>query len=68
MDTNIFPITLFTRPVTIIAKLKTGSIENNLDTPYPRQLPENIKGNICPPLCPVDKHISVNKSFTNANK
>lgn len=31
--TNIFPITLLARPVTIIDKQKTGSIENNLDTP-----------------------------------
>lgn len=30
---NIFPIALLARPVTIIDKQKTGSIENNLDNP-----------------------------------
>ena len=30
---NIFPTALLARPVTIIARQKTGSNENNMDTP-----------------------------------
>ncbi|MNV75524.1 hypothetical protein D3C71_1688180 [compost metagenome] len=62
-----FLSTALVSAVVIMLMDVTGSMGNNIATPYPILTPAKIIGKICPPRQPVDKQNSVKNNFTIPN-